>query len=84
VYGLAGLGAGVIPLTALSLLVATVRMKTVERGGAARDPTADAGDDPFPGIGMDDATPLGDTSEHSDADEGAPVGDRPHRGAVRR
>ena len=57
-YSLAALAAGVIPLTAVSLIVATVRLKTAH---------GDADDDPVPGLSLDDETPLGDTSEHSDA-----------------
>jgi hypothetical protein len=70
VYVLAALGAGIIPLTAALLLLATMRAKSVHRPGA-EDTAADAADDAFPGIGMDSSTPLGDTSEHSDAIGGA-------------
>jgi hypothetical protein len=50
-------------------MVATVRSKTVATGrGGARDVSPAASDDGFPGIGMDRESPLGDTSEHSDAE----------------
>ncbi len=64
--------AALIPTSALLLLIATVR--TSGRGPAGGD-----GDDPAPGIGLDDETPVGDTPEHSDAREGFPVG--PRRGS---
>jgi drug/metabolite transporter (DMT)-like permease len=66
-YAIAGLVAGVIPLAALCLLLATMRRKTVEAGGQLRDASGDADEDPYPGIGFDSTTPLGDTPEHSDA-----------------
>jgi hypothetical protein len=75
-YAVAGLAAGLIPLTALCLLVATARAKTAEVDGSLRDLSAEAHDDPFPGIGFDDRTPLGDTPEHADA-ESPRAPDRP-------
>jgi hypothetical protein len=75
-YAGAALGAGLIPLTAATLLTATARAKTVGPEDARRETTAAAHVDPYPGIGMDDATPLGDTPEHSDAERVA----RPGRG----
>ena len=54
-YALAAAGAAVIPLTAAALVVATIRTAS-SKGGA-----------PHPAIGPDDATPLGDTDQHSDA-----------------
>jgi hypothetical protein len=63
-YVVSALFAALIPLSAALLLLATARMKT-ERD---RDVSVDDQEDPAPGIGMDDATPLGDTPEHSDAD----------------
>jgi hypothetical protein len=59
-YVIAALGAALIPLTAVALIIATTRSKTVGADAAAEDP--------YPGIGIDEGTPLGDTSEHSDAD----------------
>ena len=67
-YALAALGAAIIPLTAVALIVATTRSKTAGADDARRETAADAEDDPFPGMGMDDHTPLGDTSQHSDAE----------------
>jgi hypothetical protein len=75
-YAVAGLAAGLIPLTALSLIVALVRRKTVvTEDGRLRDISADADDDPFPGIGVDDDSPsLGDTPQHAGE---APTADKP-------
>jgi peptidoglycan/LPS O-acetylase OafA/YrhL len=55
-YALAALGAALIPLTAVALVVATAGSKTNDHAD---------GDDPFPGIGPDEATPRGDTDQHS-------------------
>jgi hypothetical protein len=60
------LAAAIIPMTAVSLLLAVVRQHTDVTENGLRDIAGDR-DDPTPGIGMDDVTPLGDTSEHSDA-----------------
>jgi hypothetical protein len=65
-YAVVAMLASLIPYSALLLLVATARSKTTEAGGSRQDPSAAAGRDPWPGIGMDDATALGDTPEHSD------------------
>jgi hypothetical protein len=67
-YAIAAIVAGLIPFTAATLITATNRAKTVGEGGRTRDTTSEASDDPFPGIGADDETPLGDTPEHSDAE----------------
>jgi peptidoglycan/LPS O-acetylase OafA/YrhL len=67
-YVVAAVLAGFIPMTAATLLVATARAKTVGDDEHLRDVTGEANDDPFPGIGADDETPLGDTPEHSDAE----------------
>jgi hypothetical protein len=67
-YAVAAIAAGLIPLTATTLLTATARAKTVGDDDARRETTAAASADPFPGIGMDDDTPLGDTPEHSEAE----------------
>jgi len=64
-YAVAGLLAGVIPLTGLCLLIALTRSKTRASEGRLHDESAVRDDDPYPGIGMDDTTPLGDTPEHS-------------------
>jgi hypothetical protein len=66
-YALAGIAAGIIPLTATALLVATARSKTTKQDGRLRDASADASADPFPGIGVDEDTELGETPQHSDA-----------------
>jgi hypothetical protein len=65
-WALGALAAGVIPMTAVSLLLATVRSKTANTDSGMRDRSGDAAD-PVPGIGIDDDTPLGDTSEDADA-----------------
>jgi hypothetical protein len=67
-YAIAALTAGLIPLTAVMLLTATARAKTVGADDARRETTAAEPADPFPGVGVDDATPFGDTPEHSDAE----------------
>jgi hypothetical protein len=80
-YALAALAAGIVPLTAVTLIVATSRAKTVGDGdGGRRETTAAAESDPFPGIGVDDETPVGDTSEHSDAERVARTDRRFQRG----
>jgi drug/metabolite transporter (DMT)-like permease len=66
-YAVAALAAAVVPMAALCLLLALMRSKTVESDGHLRDISAEGDDDPYPGIGMDSTTPLGDTPEHSDA-----------------
>jgi hypothetical protein len=76
-YAGAAIGAGLIPLTAVTLITATSRAKTVgNHDDGRRETTANASEDPFPGIGVDDGTPLGDTSEHSDAERVARPDDR--------
>jgi hypothetical protein len=64
-WALGALAAGIIPMTAVSLVLATVRTKTLASDSGRRDASG-ATDDPIPGIGLDDETPLGDTAEHSD------------------
>ena len=66
-YVLAAVGAALVPTTAAALLVATMRAKTVGADDARRETTAHQHEDPYPGIGIDDTTPLGDTDQHSDA-----------------
>jgi hypothetical protein len=63
-YGLVALAAGAVPATAVAILVATMGPKD----------DADA-DDSLPGLGADAKTPLGDTSELSDANDLAPEPD---------
>jgi hypothetical protein len=83
-YGIAAVLAGLIPLTAATLLTATARAKTVGSDRAPRDVSAVEDTDPYPGIGMDSETPLGDTPEHAAPDTAATVPTtrrpgRPHR-----
>ena len=59
------LAAGVIPVTAVSLTLATVRSKTVSTPWGLSDCSGDMAD-PAPGIGIESETPVGDTTEHSD------------------
>jgi hypothetical protein len=66
-YAVAATVAGLIPLTAVALLTATARAKTARGEDGLRDRSVES-DDPFPGIGADTATPLGDTPEHSTAE----------------
>jgi hypothetical protein len=65
-YGTAGLFVGVIPISALALIVAMARSHSVATTGGPRDVPAEPDDDD-PDLGFDDETPLGDTPEHSDA-----------------
>jgi hypothetical protein len=57
IYGVATLLAGLIPATAVAIVLATTRQKPAAAGHD---------DDPLPGMSFDTSTPLGDTSEHSD------------------
>jgi hypothetical protein len=70
-YAVAGLAAGVIPLSALALMLAVTRRKTVvDEHGQLRDVSAGREDDPWPGIGLDDhETQLGDTPQRADHPE---------------
>ena len=63
---LATMLAGIIPMTGAALWVATTRAKTVPEIAREHDPAAHDADDPFPGVGADDARPLGDTPEAHD------------------
>jgi hypothetical protein len=62
-YTLAALMAGVIPLTALSLVLAIARTKTEASGGRLRDVSASDHEDPFPGVGLDDEGAFGAAPE---------------------
>ncbi|MFL5827151.1 MAG: hypothetical protein ACJ76V_11570 [Thermoleophilaceae bacterium] len=64
-YAVAGLAAGVFPLAAAALLVATARAKTLDRDGRLVDASREADRDPYPGIGLDAETPLGDNPDLS-------------------
>jgi hypothetical protein len=84
VYAIAALAAGVIPMTALAIMVAVARAKTSAGDGGLSDSSREADDDPFPGIGFDEGTPLGDTPDHA---EDGPAGierERQRRFARRR
>ena len=61
--------AALIPTAAVLLMLATVRGKSAPAG---EDLAAHRHDDPYPGIGADARTPVGDTPEHSDVEEGIP------------
>jgi hypothetical protein len=65
-YAIAALLAGAIPTTAVAILIATARRATVEVDGRLADRSVeDRG--PFPVLGLDDATGLGDSPEvHGD------------------
>jgi hypothetical protein len=67
-YAVIALLAGLVPASAALLLMATMRSKTAAGAGPPEDETSAAADDDVPGIGMDHETPLGDTTEHSDAE----------------
>jgi hypothetical protein len=75
-YAVVAIVVGLIPFTAATLLTATARAKTVGGDDGTRGASPGASDDPFPGIGGDDATPVGDTTEHSDAERVARPDDR--------
>jgi hypothetical protein len=83
-YALAVLLGGLIPATAVSLLFATVHRRTVASERSLEDRSADDDDDPLPGVGMDDDTPLGDTSELSEVQEDPMVGRRRRLRSARR
>jgi hypothetical protein len=51
-FGVAAVAAGLVPLTALNLLLATLRSKTVQSPAGLRDLSAERHDDPLPGVGM--------------------------------
>jgi hypothetical protein len=71
-YGLVAAVAGTLPGTAVALIVAGARRKTRAGDDRLLDESRDRHDDPYPAIGMDDETPVGTTTEHSDA-EGDPA-----------
>jgi hypothetical protein len=64
--GLAAFFAGWIPVTALALVLATIRGKTIPGEDGLEDRAAADHTDSAPGIGIDTSTPLGDTSEIPD------------------
>jgi hypothetical protein len=85
-YVIAALLGATIPVTALALMVATIRRKTAQtHEGHYVDTSADDSDDPLPGIGMDDATPPGESAELHDLEREDPparrFAPRAHHGA---
>jgi hypothetical protein len=58
--------AGIIPMTGAALWVATTRGKTIRQKDRPDDAAPGADDDPFPGVGVDDERPLGDSPELHD------------------
>jgi uncharacterized membrane protein YhaH (DUF805 family) len=76
-YAVAAMLAALIPYSAVLLLVATTRSKTAAAEGRRQDVSAADDRDAWPGIGVDDTTPLGDTSEHSDEERVATPDQRP-------
>jgi hypothetical protein len=84
-YAIAAVLAGVIPTTAVAIAIAAAREKTVASDERVHD-TAREDQSPFPGIGVDDSTPLGDTPEvHDDlSPHDLPKGHPGRRAAERR
>ena len=66
-YAVAGLAAGLIPLSGMALMVAVARRKTALTADGRRvDISADDSHDPFPGFGIDDhETMAGDSPERA-------------------
>jgi hypothetical protein len=64
--GLAAFLAGIIPVTGLALVLATIRGKTIRGEDGLEDRAAADHTDSAPGLGIDPSTPLGDTSEVPD------------------
>ena len=65
-YTIVVLLAGFVPATAVVLAMALAREKSVAEGGRVRDATAEDHGDPFPGLGLDDETAVGDTPDAHD------------------
>jgi hypothetical protein len=65
-YAFAALVAGTVPATAATLTYATARRKTRATEGGHFEDDSIEDDSPFPGIGWDDRTPLGDSPELHD------------------
>jgi hypothetical protein len=64
----ATLAAGAVPMTAAAVTVALMRRKSRAEDGRIRDVSVED-QSPFPGIGMDDETPVGASPEvHADID----------------
>jgi hypothetical protein len=77
--------AALVPVTAVSLLLATMRSKTVVDQGRLRDVAGDSSD-PYPGFGIDEEAGVGGDHEHSVplGDEKVPPPEQPWRGPVPR
>jgi hypothetical protein len=65
-YAVAALVAGTVPATAAVLTYATARRKTKLREDGRLGDLSVEDDSPFPGVGFDDTTPLGDSPELHD------------------
>ena len=65
-YAVAALLAGTVPGTAAVLTYATARRKTRQEESGHLEDLSVEDDTPFPGVGFDDATPLGDSPELHD------------------
>jgi hypothetical protein len=65
-YGIATLLAGLIPLTAVLLWIASARRGAILQGDQMVEETAADHEDPVPALGADDVRPLGDSPEVHD------------------
>jgi hypothetical protein len=65
-YAVAALLAGTVPATAAVLTYATARRRTRQRENGHLEDLSVEDDTPFPGVGFDDTTPLGDSPELHD------------------
>jgi hypothetical protein len=63
---IATLLAGIIPMTAVAVWLATARAKTGQAGDVLVDEAAADHEDPIPGMGFDDRRPVGDTPHAHD------------------
>ena len=66
----------VIPLALVLVVITAVIVLLVQRTASKGSARAEDAPDDSPGIGADEASPFGDTTEHSDAleSEGTPTG----------
>lgn len=64
--GIATILAGVIPLTAVTLWIASARAGATRRDGELVEETAADDSDPLPALGADEVRPLGDSPEVHD------------------
>jgi hypothetical protein len=71
-WGTAAVVAGVVPLTAVALLFATMRSKTVEKDGRVQDVAAADENDPYPAIGMNDTPQPEEEPPEDQVDRDAP------------